>query len=236
MAQKWPKITQNSPKMTQNWPNWPKNDPKLPKWPKNDPKYLQHLQLFASLHILSLLSLFHSFQRSATMKSCVLILKRFPRFSLPSPPVRNWRKNCYLSQFPLLGLNHSLNSTDHQITTPWFWKFLSYPYFMRLPCYQHICIVLLPCQIHQKPPWVQHFAVSQAPHFLTFWKEEIFNFLLHSNFWHLILSKKLGRYALKIDNKYQNKYLTYFSPNIFVGNFVKLWTVSKSGRPPTEGI
>ena len=49
--------------MTQNFPNWPKNDPKLPKWPKNDPKwpknkhklkkiaqiYLQHLQLFASL-------------------------------------------------------------------------------------------------------------------------------------------------------------------------------------------
>ena len=54
------------------------------------------------------------------MKSCVLILKRFPRFSLPTPPVRNWRKKCYLSQFPLLGLNHSLNSTDHQITTPTF--------------------------------------------------------------------------------------------------------------------
>ena len=32
------KISQNSPKMTQNCPNWPKNDPKLPKWPKNDPK------------------------------------------------------------------------------------------------------------------------------------------------------------------------------------------------------
>ena len=105
-----------------------------------------------------------------------------------------------------------------------FDKFLSYPYFMRIPCYQHICIILLPCQIHQKPPWVQHFAVSQAPHFLTFWKEDIFNFSLHSNFLHLILRK-----SLRIDNKYQNKYLTYFSPNIFVGNFVKLWTVSKSG-------
>ena len=27
--------------MTQNCPNWPKNDPKLPKWPKNDPKWPQ---------------------------------------------------------------------------------------------------------------------------------------------------------------------------------------------------
>ena len=49
--------------MTQNCPNWPKNDPKLPKndqkWPKNLHQlkkiaqiYLRHLQLFASLHML----------------------------------------------------------------------------------------------------------------------------------------------------------------------------------------
>ena len=46
MAQKWPKITQNSPKMTPNCQNGPKIST---SWQKIAQIYLQHLQLFASL-------------------------------------------------------------------------------------------------------------------------------------------------------------------------------------------
>ena len=45
MAQKWPKITQNGPKMTKMAQNGQKITQSDPKWPKNDPHFSRNFFL-----------------------------------------------------------------------------------------------------------------------------------------------------------------------------------------------